>query len=265
VPEIDIAFSPCPNDTFIFHAMINNLINTHLTFVPFINEVETLNKKAFNNTYSISKLSFHAYLLLKKQYELLDSGAALGYGCGPLLVAGPAFKSLKNAKIAVPGIYTTAHLLLKLWNPEIRHIETTRFDNILPGVSSGKYDAGVIIHEGRFIYPEHNCTKIVDLGEWWQEKTGLPIPLGCIAVRRDEATISYKKDIESDIRDSVKYALKNRNASNEFVRYHAQEMDKQVIDKHINLYVNDFTISLGELGMTAVRTLEEMALCLKAL
>jgi 1,4-dihydroxy-6-naphthoate synthase len=149
--------------------------------------------------------------------------------------------------------------LLKLWRPEIRNIQIARFDNILENVQMGKYDAGLIIHEGRFIYPEYDCVEIIDLGQWWEGETGLPIPLGCIAVKKDPPTIDLKKDIESVLRNSVEYALENRHASREFVKLHAQEMNDAVIDGHIDLYVNNFTVSLGETGEKAIQALEEMA------
>lgn len=257
---VDIAFSTCPNDTFIFHAMLHDCINTHnMQFIPHMHDVETLNKKAFFRTFHVSKLSFFAYLKLKQKYEILDAGSAIGYGCGPLLVGRSSDISLSKAKIAIPGEYTTAYLLLRLWNPEIFHVEITRFDNILEGVQIGKYDAGLIIHEGRFIYPEYDCVEIIDLGKWWEDETGLPIPLGCIAVRRDHPCIDLKNDIESVLKDSVHYAFNNRDASRPFVKSHAQEMDDQVIDGHIDLYVNDFTLSLGDTGKKSIQVLEEMA------
>lgn len=164
-----------------------------------------------------------------------------------------------KAKIAIPGEYTTAFLLLKLWNPDIENIEAVRFDLILEGVKKGKYDAGLIIHEGRFIYPEYDCVEIIDLGKWWEAETALPIPLGCIAIRKDHPTLSLKNDVESILRNSVQYALENRDASRDFVKLHAQELDDQVIDGHIDLYVNDFSISLGDTGRKAIEALEEMA------
>ncbi|MDP3285909.1 MAG: 1,4-dihydroxy-6-naphthoate synthase [Desulfobacterales bacterium] len=258
--EFSIAFSPCPNDTFIFHAMLHNCIDTgDHAFSPHIDDVEALNNAAFKKTFQITKLSFYAYLLLKEDYELLDSGSALGFGCGPLLVTRKESRFSADSRIAIPGNYTTAFLLLKLWNPEIRNIVVTRFDRILPGVQSGEYDAGLIIHEGRFIYPDYGCEKVIDLGEWWEKETNLPIPLGCIAIRKDPETIVHKEQIELLIKNSVIYAKKNRNASRSFVRKHAQELDDKVIDGHIDLYVNDFTVSLGITGKKAVQTLEERA------
>lgn len=258
--DIDIGFSTCPNDTFIFHAMVHDCIDTgNFRFKPHMHDVEELNKKAFLKTFPVSKLSFYAYLKLRQNYEILDAGSALGYGCGPLLVGKTSDLLLSDAKIAVPGLYTTAYLLLQLWNPEIRNVEVTRFDNILEGVQIGRYDAGLIIHEGRFIYPEYECVEIIDLGKWWENETSLPIPLGCIAVRKDPPFKAYKNDIESVLRNSVAYAFKNRDASRKFVKIHAQEMDDQVIDGHIDLYVNNFTVSLGDTGEKAIQTLEEMA------
>jgi len=256
---LDIGFSTCPNDTFIFHAMLHGCIDTGtLSFRPHMHDVEELNKKAFSKAFHISKLSFYAYFKLKDTYEILDSGSALGYGCGPLLIGKSSHFSFKG-KIAIPGQYTTAFLLLQLWNPDIKNIEITRFDNILEGVKTGIYDAGLIIHEGRFIYPQYECVKIIDLGEWWEEQTGLPIPLGCIAARKDRHTLSLKTDIETILRHSIQYGLENRAVSRDFIRLHAQEMDAQVIDGHIDLYVNNFTESLGTDGRKAIQTLEEMA------
>lgn len=262
----DIAFSPCPNDTFIFHAMLHGRVDTGLfTFTPHIADVERLNESAFSGTFAITKLSFYAYLLLTDKYELLEAGSALGYGCGPMLVAGRELPSVQDAVIAVPGRYTTACLLLQLWQPECRHIETVPFDQILPGVAAGTFDAGVIIHEGRFVYPEYGCKKIIDLGAWWETETGMPIPLGCIALRKDPSTIRDKSTIESILRSSITYAHENPEASAEFVRSHAQELDENVIREHISLYVNAFTESLGETGRKAIATLEEMARCHKIL
>jgi 1,4-dihydroxy-6-naphthoate synthase len=257
--QLDIAFSPCPNDTIIFHAMLHGLVDTHgLSFNPYIDDVEVLNGKAFAGTFHVSKMSFAAYMKLTDKYDILDSGAALGYGCGPLVVARNSGVDFRSARIAVPGQNTTANLLFGLRYPGASNIEYTRFDNIMDGVRSGRFDAGVIIHEGRFVYPDYNLVKIIDLGEWWEQETGMPIPLGCIAIRKDKDTILLKHNVESIIRDSVSFGLHNRQASREFIKSHAQEMDDNVIDSHINLYVNEFTLSLGEKGREAIRILNEM-------
>ncbi len=257
---LETGFSTCPNDTFIFHAMVHGLVETHgLDFIPRMHDVEKLNHMAFDRTLPISKLSFYALFKLKQTYEILDAGAALGYGCGPLLVGRADKAFTPDQKIAVPGADTTAFLLLQLWRPELKNIVFTRFDDILEGVKNGNYDAGLIIHEGRFVYPRYDLVKIVDLGEWWEKETGLPIPLGCIAVRKDARTLSIKSQIESILRNSAQFALKNPSASRDFVSQHAREMEEAVIQEHINLYVNDYTISLGEKGTQAVHRLEETA------
>ena len=275
--ELDIGFSPCPNDTFIFDALIHQRIDTApFRFRPQIADVEELNKRGFKRKHPITKLSFYAYLLLKDHYDLLDSGATLGYGCGPLLVArkigehgpispeigivSPDFPEwIRDARIAVPGRYTTAYLLLQIWQGKCGRAEFVRFDEILPGVASGKYDAGLVIHEGRFVYQKYDCLKIVDLGQWWESETGLPLPLGCIALRRD--MFRYKEAVETLLRQSVRQAMKNPGAANEFIKLHAQELDDQVISDHISLFVNEFTLSLGQTGMRAIEALEERARC----
>jgi len=257
---LTLAFSPCPNDTIIFHALLHGLVDTgDYTFSPFIDDVETLNRFAFNEKFQITKLSFFAYFKLKNLYDLLDAGAALGYGCGPLLVGKTTDLPSEDAKIAVPGEYTTAHLLLRLWNSGFKNIEVTRFETILPGIQSGKYDAGVIIHEGRFIYSSYGCIKIIDLGEWWEAETGLPIPLGCIAMRKDLFPHGCKEKVERMIRKSVEFGLADRAVSRDFVKAHSQELDDNVIDEHINLYVNNFSLSLGDEGVRAIAALEDIA------
>lgn len=257
---LDVGFSPCPNDTFIFDALIHRRIDTSpFRFQARIADVEELNERAFAGAYPVTKLSFSAYLLLKDRYALLDAGAALGYGCGPLLVSRKPMASLKNARVAVPGRYTTAYLLLRLWQGEIGQAEFVRFDEILPGLAADRYDAGLIIHEGRFVYPRYGCTQLVDLGQWWEGETGLPLPLGCIALRRD--LLPHKGGVEEGLRRSVAYAMQNPQAAQAFIKLHAQELDEQVISDHIALYVNEMTLSLGETGMRAVEALEERARC----
>ncbi len=260
--KIDIAFSSCPNDTFIFHAMLNNLVDTEgLSFTPFIDDVESLNQQAKQGVHQVSKLSFAAWLRLRDKYELLDSGAALGFGCGPLFVAHSKDISVEDALIAVPGLDTTANMLFTLKYPEAKNTYVARFDEILPGIRSGKFDAGVIIHEGRFVFKDYGCEQIIDLGEWWEQETSSPIPLGCIAIRKDTDTIKYRDDIETIIRDSVRFAFDNPEESWKYIKSLAQEMDDDVIKQHINLYVNKFTLSLGEKGKKAVQKLEEMTGC----
>jgi len=257
---LSLAFSSCPNDTFIFHALIHNCIDTHdLSFAVHIDDVESLNHAALNQEYDITKLSFHGFLYVQNNYELLDAGAALGFGCGPLVVTKKGLSNVLTAKIATPGQYTTAHLLFLLKFGNLCDITHVRFDEILPGIAGGIFDAGVIIHEGRFIYHKYNCDMLIDLGKWWEDVTSLPIPLGCIAIHKRHAHI--KPLIEESIRQSILYAKENPDASRQYIRLHAQELDDAVIQQHIDLYVNDFSLSLGATGIKALQTLKEMAQC----
>lgn len=254
-----LGLSSCPNDTFIFHAMLHGLVDTEpLCFEPVIADVEALNERAFRAELAVTKLSFHAYMHVREKYEMLDSGAAFGFGCGPLLVARKPIADFAHARVAVPGVHTTACLLLKAWNPGIGTIVPLRFDAILPAVRDGQVDAGVIIHEGRFVFEKHDCVRIVDLGEWWEKDTGLPIPLGCIAVRRDADTLQHKDLIERAIRDSLLYARSHPQVSRSFIRSLAGELDDAVIDAHIKLYVNDYSLSLGGEGRRVLGKLEEL-------
>ncbi len=257
---LSLAFSSCPNDTFIFYALVHELIDTHgLKFSVHIDDVESLNHAALQQHYDITKLSFHGYLRVQENYDLLDAGAALGFGCGPLVVVKKGLHSLLHATIATPGQYTTAHLLFRLRFGSIYDIIHVRFDEILPGIQAGRFDAGVIIHEGRFIYQQYNCDMLIDLGNWWEEATGLPIPLGCIALHKRQRAL--KPLIEELIRNSIQYAHSNPFASKDYIRSLAQELDDAVIQQHINLYVNKYTMSLGDVGMMALHTLKEMAQC----
>lgn len=257
---VSIAFSPCPNDTFIFHAMLHGLVDTgDFRFNPGLHDIETLNDSAFTGRFDITKLSFHAWLYLKKKYDLLDSGSALGFGCGPLLVKAGSQKKISEMNIAIPGEYTTAYMLLRLWNPDITKIVPTRFDKIMEGIRDGKFDAGLIIHEGRFVYRNYGLEQVIDLGEWWEKETSSPIPLGCITVKNDRFSNEEKKELNAIIRSSVQYALDNRGASGEYIRRHSQELDDDVIESHIKLYVNEYTVDLGEAGRKAISKLEEMA------
>jgi 1,4-dihydroxy-6-naphthoate synthase len=253
------AFSPCPNDAFIFHAITCGLIDlSGFKFESNIMDIDELNKSAFQERFDIVKISYHAYLLLKDKYALLDSGSALGYGCGPLLVSKDGKKLSSDSKIAIPGELTTAALLLKLWNSEFNNLTVLRFDEIMPAVASGEFDAGLIIHEGRFVFESYGLKKIIDLGSWWEGETGMPIPLGCIVIKNKYS--QYVEKISSIIHSSIDYAFKNKSASRSYIKSLAQELDDKVIDDHINLYVNDFSRSLGKKGMDAVKKLEEMAI-----
>lgn len=257
---VNIAFSPCPNDTFIFHAMIHGLVDTgDCKFIPHLHDVETLNEFAFMEKFDVTKLSFHAYLHVKDKYGLLESGSALGFGCGPLLVKADSHKEIPDMKIAIPGKYTTALMLLRLWQPRVRDTEPVRFDFIMDGVKNGSYDAGLIIHEGRFVYKNYGLKQIIDLGEWWESETGSPIPLGCITARNSRFSADEKNEISGIIRSSIKYALSHGDAPVQYIKQHAQELDDNVIESHIKLYVNEFSLALGETGHRAVNVLEKMA------
>jgi 1,4-dihydroxy-6-naphthoate synthase len=257
---VNIAFSPCPNDTFIFHAMLHGLVDTgDYKFTPHLHDIETLNDSAFTGRFDITKLSFHAYLYLKKKYDLMNAGSALGFGCGPLLVKADSAKKVEDMTIAIPGEYTTAYMLLRLWNPSAENIVPVRFDRIMDGIKDGKYDAGLIIHEGRFVYQDYGFSSIIDLGEWWEKETSSPIPLGCISIKNDRFLKEEKEELDAILKSSVEYAFNNRNASREYIKQHSQELDDEVIENHIKLYVNEFSIDLGETGHKAVKKLEEMA------
>ena len=246
------AYSPCPNDTFIFFRLAQEPdIEVHL------HDVETLNRLAFEERFDITKLSFHAWLLLQDKYELLNVGAALGRGCGPLVIA-PKAQSLKpNALIAVPGEYTTAHLLLRLWNPELTNRIFMPFDEIMDAVESGKADAGVIIHEGRFVFEERGFQCLADLGNWWEGETGLPIPLGCIAAKKSLGPERIA-EFEQRLKQSIQTAFDDPGSTLDYVKAHAQELADDVTREHIKTYVNDFTLDLGAEGRAAIDRLQQM-------
>ncbi len=254
---LSLGFSPCPNDTFIFYALVHGLVGAPAFAPPCLEDVETLNEWALAGRLDVTKLSFHAYGLVRDRYALLASGGALGRGCGPLLVQRPGQPlDLGRATVAIPGRYTTAALLLRLYAPEVGGLRCLRFDQIMPAVAAGEVDAGVIIHESRFTYQAHGLAAAVDLGAWWEESTGLPIPLGCIAARREmgEARIA---EVEQAIRQSVDWAFAHPQDVLPWIRGHAQELDDAVIASHIELYVNDFSRDLGEEGQRAVAALLE--------
>lgn len=252
---ITFGYSPCPNDTFAFHALTHGLVPTPgVAITPFLADVEELNRRALAGELELTKLSFHALAHVLDKYLLLRSGAALGRGCGPLVVAradAPA-PDLAQVRVAVPGRLTTAHLLLSLYLGQAPQVEPMSFERVMPTVAAGQYGAGLIIHEGRFTYQRHGLQCLVDLGQWWEQTTGLPIPLGCIALRRDLAA-SLGPLLEEALSRSVRRAWQDPLASRPYVLAHAQEMEDQVVRQHIDLYVNDFTGDLGAEGLAAVR------------
>lgn len=257
---LSLGISPCPNDTYIFHALAKGCIPLPCGFDLFMADVEVLNGRARAGTLDVTKLSLAAMAHVLDDYVLLNAGAALGRGCGPLLVAreplSPA--DLAGARVAIPGRMTTANLLLSLHGTLHGPREEMVFDQVMPAVASGKADCGLVIHEGRFTYGAHGLHCVLDLGQWWESAYGLPLPLGAIAARRDlgEATILAVQDA---IRRSLEYANANPAASRGWIREHAQEMSDEVTDSHIRTFVNDFSLDLRDEGRAAIRALLEKA------
>jgi len=260
---LSLGFSPCPNDCFMFDAIVNRRIDLEgLEFSVRLADVEALNRAAFAGTADVTKLSYHAYAHCTGSYVLLDAGSALGRNCGPLLISkrpiSQADVAAGTVRIAIPGMYTTANFLLGLAFPEARDKTELVFSAIEGAVLEGEYDAGLIIHENRFTYQAKGLKKIVDLGEFWEAETGAPIPLGGIVVRRSLPD-DVKRAVNRVLRRSVEYAFAHRTASLPFVREHAQEMSEDVMYRHIDLYVNDYSVDLGTHGKRAVETLFDKA------
>ncbi|BCA81126.1 1,4-dihydroxy-6-naphthoate synthase [Desulfuromonas sp. AOP6] len=258
---LTLGYSPCPNDTFIFHALIHGLIPTgDLRFRERLEDVETLNQLALEGILDLTKVSYHAFGHLREDYALLRSGGALGRGCGPLVVTTgtTCMNELKGKKIAIPGRLTTANLLLQLYGEGFEDVLILPFDQIMAAIRSGQVEAGVIIHESRFTYLAHGLTQAVDLGVWWEEETGLPIPLGGILARRSLGADIIAR-VETALRESVAYAQSHPESSRAYIRQHSQELADEVIANHIALYVNPFSLDLGEEGVRAVETLLQRA------
>jgi 1,4-dihydroxy-6-naphthoate synthase len=259
---LSLGYSPCPNDTFIFYALVHGRIDTAgLGFREMLLDVETLNQKALNAELDITKVSFHAFAFLKENYTLLRSGGALGRGGGPLVVAKreTSMEELKGKRIAVPGRLTTAYLLLQLYDPALAaDVVVMPFDRILDAVSSGVVDAGLIIHESRFTYPAYGLLELIDLGRWWEGDTGLPLPLGCIIARRNLGS-DVTHTVDMLVRKSVEYAFAHRETTKDYIKAHSREIDDAVIEQHIHLYVNDYSLDLGSEGMAAVEELFKRA------
>ena len=259
--KLTLGFSPCPNDTFIFDAMVNGKIDTKgLEFDCMLEDVETLNRWAEAGKLDITKLSYNTFLHVVNDYALLHSGSALGNGVGPMLIAKQPLDlaNIDKYKIAIPGINTTANLLLTLAFPQAKDKTEVLFSEIEAAVLSDKFDAGLIIHESRFTYAQKGLVKLIDLGDWWEQMTGAAIPLGGIVTRR-----SFDKElsatIDSIIKESVQYSWNNYPELAPFVKEHSQEMEEDVMRKHIDLYVNKYTTDLGETGRKAINTLFEKA------
>lgn len=262
IRTLSLGYSPCPNDTFIFYALVHHRIDSgDLWFKETLLDVDTLNNMALKAELDVTKVSFHAYGYLRDKYALLSSGGALGRGCGPLIIARTKMpvKSLKGKRIAIPGTLTTAYLLLRLYDPSMADdIVVMPFNRIPDAVRRGDAEAGLIIHETRFTYQNYGLFEIMDLGKWWEEETGFPIPLGCCIAKR-EIGKDIIETVNRLVRISLEYAFAHRDETKAYIKAHSQEPDDSVIDKHINLYVNDYSIDLGEEGMLAVETLLKMA------
>ncbi|MDW7727092.1 MAG: 1,4-dihydroxy-6-naphthoate synthase [Candidatus Methanoperedens sp.] len=260
--NLSLGYSPCPNDTFIFYALVHNKLEGKLRFTERLEDVETLNRLALRTQLDITKVSFHALGHLRENYCLLRSGSALGRGFGPLIVSKKPMRpsELSSKKIAIPGKLTTAYLLLRLFAPDATDVVEMQFDRIMNAVELGMVDAGLIIHEGRFTYPEYNLVEIIDLGEWWEKETGYPIPLGCILARR-ELGVDLINEIDRMLKESVGYAFRNPGITWEYVKNNAQELEDEVIRQHIELYVNEYTLDIGEGADAAgklLKTAEEL-------
>lgn len=253
--KLSIGFSPCPNDTFIFHALMHGKVETAplLFDREILADVETLNEWALRAKLDVTKLSFHALGHVLDEYVLLNAGSALGRGCGPLLVASHRFdsKDLIGKRVAIPGKYTTAAMLLRLFLPDCGTMVPMRFDEIMAAITNGVVDAGVIIHESRFTYRNYGLELVQDLGSWWETVSGHPIPLGGIAARRSLGPDSIAA-IDRCVRASVRRAFAAPDEGMAYVKQHAQEMDDKVIRDHIGLYVNSFSEDLGREGRAAI-------------
>jgi 1,4-dihydroxy-6-naphthoate synthase len=262
--KLTLGFSPCPNDTFIFDALVNKKIDTGgLEFDVALEDVQTLNEWAARGKLDVTKLSFPALFAHADQYAILSSGAALGKGVGPLLIAKTAagMPAMEHCTIAIPGENTTAAFLLNYALPHAKKRKAFLFSSIEDAVLTGEADLGVIIHENRFTYQQKGLVKVLDLGEYWEQKTGMPIPLGCIAAKRsiDGTT---QKHLSRLIRESIVYAFQHHAQISGYVKMHAQAMNEVVMRQHIELYVNDFSIDLGEEGRAAIKELYN-AYCLQ--
>jgi 5,8-dihydroxy-2-naphthoate synthase len=259
--ELTLGFSPCPNDTFMFYPLVHGLVDSGgLVYRERLEDVETLNQLALTGELDVSKVSYHALGHIRDQYALLRSGSALGRGCGPLLVAADRIDpaELLGKTIAVPGHYTTAKLLLRLFDPALDHFIIMPFNEIMDAVLSGKADAGLIIHESRFTYQGFGLHKLLDLGEWWEGETGLPIPLGGIVARRSLGAEKIAA-VERALRSGVEYARSHPDEAARYIREHAQELSPEVCAAHIDLYVNDFSTDLGDEGIRAISCLLQRA------
>jgi len=261
VKELTFGYSPCPNDTFMFNAIADGEVEvTGYRVKPMLHDVETLNGLAMDAVLDITKLSFYAWMAVKDRYRLLHSGAAMGSGCGPVLIARKPLKQaeIHHCRVVLPGQWTTAHLLFRLWAPDAHHRLFTPYDRIFDTLASGRADCGVIIHESRFTFEAAGFVPVVDLGAWWEELTGLPIPLGGIAARKSLGE-SLIRQIDAAVNTSIRRAMADPDEALPYIRQYAQEMDDTVLQAHIRTFVNDFSLELTSQGRRAINKLEALA------
>lgn len=259
--KLSLGISPCPNDTFVFDAMLRGAVQPRLDVDLVMEDVEALNQRAREASLDVTKISFHAWFHVLDEYVLLSSGSALGRGCGPLLVTKDpelTLADLPRMKVAIPGEWTTANLLLKLMGPQPAAVTPLVFDEVLPAIEAGEVDAGLVIHELRFTYAERGFHLLRDLGAWWEQATGCAIPLGAIIARRNLGAETHRR-LAAAIRASAEAAAADPEAARPFMAAHAQDMDPEVMAAHVGLYVNDFTRDLGDEGEAAVRELHRRA------
>ena len=260
VRDISIAHSPDSDDAFMFYGLATNKIRVPgYRFNHTLTDIETLNHKAINEQfYDVTAISFHAYPYLQDNYTLMACGGSVGEDYGPMIVASKNYTldEVKKLKIAVPGTLTTAYLTLKLFAPDIE-TEVVEFDKIIPAVVAGKYDAGLIIHEGQLTYGQDGLTKILDLGVWWREQTGLPLPLGGNAIRRSLGP-EVQHITTNALRDSIQHALDHREAALDYAMQFARDLDPALANRFVGMYVNDRTLNYGEDGKKAIRKLLKM-------
>jgi len=259
IQEISVAHSPDSDDAFMFYGMATNKIRVKgVKFTHTLCDIETLNRKALEGFYAITAISFHAYPYIQHKYAIMPSGGSVGEGYGPMIVASRPMSSseVKTVKVAVPGTMTTAYLSLKLFAPEIA-TEVVPFDEIIPRVLEGKYEAGLIIHEGQLTFNKSGLHKVLDMGKWWRDETGLPLPLGGNAIRRDLGTELINACCGA-LRDSIQYALDNREEALQYAMQFARDLEPQMADKFVGMYVNDRTLDYGSDGRKAIATLLQM-------
>ncbi len=258
--NISLGYSPCPNDTYIFYALVHGLVKGAPSFAEVLQDIETLNSMALHGQLDVTKISFHALAHLRERYCLLHAGGALGRGCGPLVVARDEIEpgALRGKRIAIPGKMTTAALLLQLFDAQVVDLVVMPFHEIMRAAETGQVDAGLIIHESRFTYPAHGLKKVIDLGEWWEQSTGHAIPLGGILMRRDLGGELIGR-VDAALKESVEYAHAHPDTVRDYIRTHAQEMDEDVMQAHIELYVNQYTLDYGKDGEAAIVDLLQRA------